>query len=114
MTLANYAAANANAPVGIRRGISALAGAKFPELLGPGAPVNPRDIEAKGNALYKSLSRLNELRCDAVVLQLVGDRVAAYNGIIMLMVGPQLVQYVNSAALFTQTEPVGSRLEWTR
>ncbi|MFT3924592.1 MAG: M48 family metallopeptidase [Myxococcales bacterium] len=253
MTLANYAVANANAPVAISPGISAPAGPKFPDLLGPGAPVRARDFEAQGNALhrniaiavwgiamlglvvgtmgaflgllilgwliahvmrkriqaqikgtclevgpnqlpeiyactkafaerlglkevphiyiaegntanaaavrlgsrnivfliddivwgalkagdpnalsfiiahelahhalghtsslqlylstiYKPLSRLNELSCDAVALQLVGSREAAYNGIIMLMVGPQLVPYVNRAALFAQAEQVG-------
>jgi Zn-dependent protease with chaperone function len=253
MTLPNYAVANANASAAITPGISAPAGPKFPDLLGPGAPVRARDFEVQGNAfhrtlavalyllvsavlvlstmgaflgalllgwfierilrrriqaqikgtclevgpnqlpelhacakafserlglkevphiyiaegntvnaaavrlgsrnivyliddivwgalkagdpnalsfiiahelahhalghtsalqtylslVYKPLSRLNELSCDAVALQLVGDREAAYNGIIMLMVGPQLVPYVNRAALFTQAEQVG-------
>lgn len=253
MSLANYAAANANAPGAVSPGVSAPAGPKFPDLLGPGAPVNARDFEVAGNALrrnlaiaiylifnvalvlgtmgaflgalllgwlvayvlrrrieaqikgtclevgptqlpevyacakafaerlglkevphiyiaegntanaaavrlgsrnlvlliddivwgalkagdpnalsfiiahelahhalghtgamqtyistvYTPLSRLNELSCDAVALQLVGDREAAYNGLIMLMVGPQLVPYVNRAALFAQAEKVG-------
>lgn len=254
MSLANYAASNANSPLAISPGISAPSGPKFPDLLGPGAPVRARDFETKGNALhrtiaiavwsvftlalilgtmggilfafalgwiverflrrriqaqikgtclevgpnqlpevyacakafadrlglkevphiyiaegntvnaaavrlgsrnivyliddivwgaikagdpnalsfviahelahhalghtsplqmylslvYKPLSRLNELSCDAVALQLVGVREAAYNGIIMLMVGPQLVPYVNRAALFAQAEAVGN------
>jgi Zn-dependent protease with chaperone function len=55
---------------------------------------------------YRPLSRLNELSCDAVALQLVAEREAAYNGIIMLMVGPQLVPYVNRQALFAQAQQV--------
>lgn len=253
MSLVSYAAPNANAAPAITAGISAPAGPKFPDLLGPGAPVRARDFEAKGNAfhrglaiavwsiftlllvvgtmgaillgyalgwfiqrmlrrriqaqikgtclevgpsqlpeiyacakafadrlglkevphiyiaegntvnaaavrlgsrnivyliddivwgalkagdpnalsfiiahelahhalghtsslqmylsmVYPRLSRLNELSCDAVALQLVGEKEAAYNGIIMLMVGPQLVPYVNRAALFAQAEAVG-------
>ena len=57
---------------------------------------------------YRKLSRLDELSCDAVALQLVGDREAAYNGLIMLMIGPQLVPYVNRAELFAQAERVAA------
>jgi Zn-dependent protease with chaperone function len=55
---------------------------------------------------YRRLSRLNELSCDAVALQLVGNKEAAYNGIIMLTVGPQLAPYVNRAAPFAHAEMV--------
>jgi Zn-dependent protease with chaperone function len=55
---------------------------------------------------YRALGRLDELSCDAVALQLVGDREAAYNGLIMLMVGPQLLPYVNRKQLMAQAEQV--------
>jgi Zn-dependent protease with chaperone function len=57
---------------------------------------------------YRKLSRLDELSCDAVALQLVRDREAAYNGLIMLMVGPQLVPYVNRKELLAQAERVAA------
>ena len=55
---------------------------------------------------YRRLSRLDELSCDAVALQLVNDRETAYNGLIMLMVGPQLLPYVNRKQLLAQAEQV--------
>lgn len=57
---------------------------------------------------YRALSRLDELSADAVALQLVGDREAAYNGLIMLMVGPQLAPYINRSQLFKQAEEVAA------
>jgi Zn-dependent protease with chaperone function len=54
--------------------------------------------------VYRKLSRLDEFSCDAVALQLVGEREAAYNGLIMLMVGPQLLPFVNRDQLFKQAQ----------
>jgi Zn-dependent protease with chaperone function len=54
--------------------------------------------------VYRKLSRLDEFSCDAVAFQLVGEREAAYNGLIMLMVGPQLLPFVNRDQLFKQAQ----------
>lgn len=54
--------------------------------------------------VYRKLSRLDEFSCDAVALQLVGERDAAYNGLIMLMVGPQLLPFINRDQLFKQAQ----------
>lgn len=51
---------------------------------------------------YRRLSRLDEFTADAVALQLLGEREGAYNGLVMLMVGPQLMPYVNRDSLFKQ------------
>lgn len=52
--------------------------------------------------VYRKLSRLDELSADAVAMQLVGSRDAAYSGLMMLMVGPQLLPYVNREQLLKQ------------
>lgn len=53
------------------------------------------------------LSRLDELSCDAVALQLVGTHEAAYEGIMMLTAGPQLLKYVSREQLLIQAGRVG-------
>jgi len=55
---------------------------------------------------YKVLSRLDELSADAVALQLVGDRQAACDGLMMLMIGPQLMPFINREQLLAQAASV--------
>lgn len=57
---------------------------------------------------YKKLSRLNELSCDSVALALVGDPQIAAQALLVLLTGPQLVPYVNVAALLRQAQDVAS------
>jgi Zn-dependent protease with chaperone function len=52
--------------------------------------------------VYRKLSRLDELSADAVAMQLVGSRETAYSGLMMLMVGPQLLPYINREQLLRQ------------
>lgn len=52
--------------------------------------------------VWRKLSRLDELSCDAVALQLVGTHEAAYSGLMMLMVGPQLMPFVDREQLLGQ------------
>ncbi len=53
-------------------------------------------------ARYPTLSRLDEFSCDAVAHALVGDTTAAHDAIALFLVGPQLYQKVNRAALAQQ------------
>lgn len=57
---------------------------------------------------FKKLSRLNELSCDAVAAALVGDRSVSAQAIVVLLTGPQLVQYVNINALLEQAASVAA------
>lgn len=52
-------------------------------------------LRAYLSAMLPHLARLDELSADAVALQLVGTREAAFEGIMMLTTGPQLLKYVN-------------------
>jgi len=52
------------------------------------------------------LSRLVEMSADAVALQLVGTREAAYEGMMMLTVGPQLLKYINRNQLLQQASEI--------
>jgi Zn-dependent protease with chaperone function len=52
------------------------------------------------------LARLDELSADAVALQLVGTREAAYEGIMLLTVGPQLMKYTNRQEILRQASLV--------
>ena len=54
----------------------------------------------------KKLGRLDEYSADRVALQLVGDRVIAFNGLLLLTVGPALVPYVNVEAVVAQAKEV--------
>jgi Zn-dependent protease with chaperone function len=56
---------------------------------------------------FRPLARLDELSADRVALQLVGDREVAYEGLMLLTVGPQLLPYVNRTALLQQAMEVG-------
>lgn len=56
---------------------------------------------------FRPLARLDELSADRVALQLVGDRDVAYEGLILLTVGPQLLPYVNRNTLMQQALEVG-------
>ena len=56
---------------------------------------------------FRPLGRLDELSADRVALQLVGDREVAYEGLMLLTVGPQLLPYVNRTALLQQAMEVG-------
>ena len=56
---------------------------------------------------FRPLGRLDELSADRVALQLVGDRDVAYEGLMLLTVGPQLLPYVNRTALMQQVMEVG-------
>ncbi len=56
--------------------------------------------------LVKPLSRLDELSADATALQLLGNREAAIDGMLMLTIGPQLMPHVNRDALLRQASEV--------
>lgn len=58
-------------------------------------------------ASVRPLGRLDELSADRVALQLVGDREIAYEGLMLLTVGPQLLPYVNRTVLMQQAMEVG-------
>lgn len=58
-------------------------------------------------ASFRPLARLDELSADRVALQLVGDREVAYEGLMLLTVGPQLLPYVNRTVLMQQAMEVG-------
>ena len=55
---------------------------------------------------YKKLSRLNEFSCDAVARALVKEESVAVNALLVMLTGPQLVPYVNRAALLRQAAEV--------
>lgn len=55
---------------------------------------------------YPKLQRLDEHSADAVALALVGDRLAARNGLLLLTVGHALLPFVNTDALARQAEEV--------
>ena len=57
-------------------------------------------------AHYKTLSRLDEISCDAVAHALVADREAALEAMTLLLVGPFLFDRVNLDALRQQAESV--------
>lgn len=50
---------------------------------------------------------MDELSADRVALALVEDREIAYDGLVLLTVGPQLFPYVNRNALMQQVLEVG-------
>lgn len=56
--------------------------------------------------VVKPLSRLDELSADATALQLLGNREAATDGMLMLTIGPQLIPYVDRDALLRQASEV--------
>lgn len=58
-------------------------------------------------ATFRPLARLDELSADRVALQLVGDREVAYEGLMLITVGPQLLPYVNRTVLMQQAMEVG-------
>lgn len=55
---------------------------------------------------FKPLSRADELTCDNVAAALVGNPDVAVHGVTLLTVGPQLLAYLNDAALLEQAESV--------
>lgn len=57
-------------------------------------------------AAFKPLSRADELSCDNVAAALVGNADIAVHGVTLLTVGPQLLAYLNDAALLAQAESV--------
>jgi Zn-dependent protease with chaperone function len=59
-------------------------------------------------AILPGLARLDELSADAVALQLVGTREAAYEGMMMLTVGPQLLKYTNRNQLLQQAAEIAA------
>lgn len=59
---------------------------------------------------YPTLSRLDELSCDAVAHALIGNKESAYEALTLLLVGPQLFQSVNKEALHRQaSEAIGDK-----
>jgi Zn-dependent protease with chaperone function len=60
------------------------------------------------------LSRMDELSADAVALQLLGEREAAYEGLFMLTVGPQMLKYINREELLRQATQVGEDKIWKK
>jgi Zn-dependent protease with chaperone function len=65
-------------------------------------------LRAYLGAMLPQLSRLDELSADAVALQLVGTREAAYEGMMMLTVGPQLLKYTNREQLLQQAAEIAA------
>ncbi len=59
-------------------------------------------------AAFKPLSRADELTCDNVASALVGNPDIAVHGVTLLTVGPQLLGYINDAALLAQAQLVCS------
>lgn len=57
-------------------------------------------------AVFPPLRRLDELSADNVARALVGDAQVAFDGVKLLLVGPQLSHYVSDAALRLQAEAV--------
>jgi Zn-dependent protease with chaperone function len=58
-------------------------------------------------ASFRPLARLDEFSADRVALQLVVDREVAYEGLMLITVGPQLLPYVNRTLLMQQAMEVG-------
>lgn len=56
--------------------------------------------------MMKWLSRLDEFSCDAVANQVVGDPSVSAKALVVLLAGPQMVRYVNSAQLVEQARQV--------
>lgn len=56
--------------------------------------------------MMKWLSRLDELSCDAVANQIVGDRAVSAKALTVLLSGPQMLPYVNTAQLVEQARQV--------
>ena len=52
------------------------------------------------------MKRLDELSADNVALALVGDTQVAFDGIKLLITGPQLSHFINDDALRAQAEEV--------
>jgi Zn-dependent protease with chaperone function len=65
-------------------------------------------VRAYLRTILPQLSRLDELSADAVALQLVGTREAAYEGIMMLTVGPQMLKYTNRSQLLQQAAEIAA------
>ena len=55
---------------------------------------------------FKPLSRADEFSCDNVASALVGNADIAVHGVTLLTVGPQLLGYINDAALLEQAQQV--------
>ncbi len=56
--------------------------------------------------MMKWLSRLDEFSCDAVAHQLTGDKDVTAKALILLLVGPQMLPYVNTLQLIEQARQV--------
>lgn len=56
----------------------------------------------------KKLGRADEYSADRVALNLVGDRQVAFNGLLLLTVGPAMVPYVNVESIIAQTQEVAA------
>jgi len=65
-------------------------------------------IRAGMRQYYKKLSRLDEMTADRVGTRLVGSRKVAAEGLVLLTVGPHLLQFVNPKSLQQQVREVAS------
>lgn len=63
-------------------------------------------IRSMLRAAYRPLSRCDEYTADNVAVALIGDRSTAVHGITLLTVGPQLLPYINDAALAQQAKEI--------
>ena len=63
-------------------------------------------FRATVRASFPPLKRLDELSADNVALALVGDTQVAFDGIKLLITGPQLSHFINDDALRAQAEEV--------
>ena len=64
------------------------------------------------SAMWKPLSRCNEMTCDAVAADLVENRDLGARGLAMLLVGPQLLRNLNWRALDRQAQELLSKKVW--
>lgn len=65
-------------------------------------------LRAYVSRAYKPISRLDELTCDAVANQLVGDTAISLQALALLLSGPQLAAHVNYEALTRQADEVAN------
>lgn len=56
--------------------------------------------------MFKMLSRLDELSCDAVAGQIVADRITSAKALIVLLSGPQMLPYLNLDQIVEQAREV--------
>jgi Zn-dependent protease with chaperone function len=69
-------------------------------------------LRGAASTLWKKLSRLDELSCDAVAAGLVEDSEACAKGLGLFLVGPELVGHVDWKALDSQASDLLNKERW--